>query len=84
MLLDIAPASYVLQELLLDDADAAGDKPDRLMDALDAINDRFGRGTVTLASGGQRSEVKAWGMKQERRTPGYTTDWEGLAVVKAL
>ena len=83
MLLDITLASYVQQELLLDDADAESDKPDRLMEALDAINDRFGRGTVALASGGQRSEVKAWGMKQERRTSGYTTDWEGLAVVRA-
>ena len=83
MLLDITPSSYVQQELLLEDTDVADAKADRLMEALDAINDRFGRGTVTLASGGQRSEVKAWGMKQERSTPGYTTDWEGLAVVRA-
>ena len=59
MLLDISAASYVQQELALEDEDAASDKPDRLMGALDAINDRFGRGTVALASGGQRSEVKA-------------------------
>ena len=83
MLMDIASANCVQQELLLDDADTASDKPDRLMEALDSINDRFGRGTVALASGGQRSEAKAWGMKQERRTPGYTTDWDGLAVVRA-
>jgi hypothetical protein len=70
-------ASCVQQELLLDDVDVADAKADCLMQALDAINGRFGRGTVSLASGGQRSEVKTWGMKQERRTPGYTTDWGG-------
>jgi DNA polymerase V len=83
MLLDITAASCVQQELLLDDEDVSEAKSDRLMQALDAINDRFGRGTVSLASGGQRSEVKTWGIKQERRTPGYTTDWEGLAIVRA-
>jgi DNA polymerase V len=83
MLLDIAPASYVQQELLLEDSDVEDAKADHLMQALDAINQRFGRGTVSLASGGQRTNVRAWGMKQERRTPGYTTDWEGLAVVRA-
>lgn len=85
MLLDIAPASYVQQELILEDSDVdvANVKADRLMETLDAINHRFGRGTVSLASSGQSNDVRAWGMKQERRTPGYTTDWEGLAVVRA-
>jgi len=28
-------------------------------------------------------EQRQWCMKQERRTPGYTTDWDGLAFVRA-
>ena len=27
--------------------------------------------------------LRQWSMKQERRTPGYTTDWDGLALVRA-
>ena len=85
MLLDMSAASHVRQELALqdgDDADAITQSSDRLITALDTINSRFGRGTVSLATAGQRYAVRAWGMKQERRTPGYTTDWEGLAVVR--
>lgn len=53
------------------------------MQALDAVNQRFGRGTVTLASAGLAGEQRQWSMKQERRTPGYTTDGDGLALVRA-
>ena len=53
------------------------------MQALDAVNQRFGRGTLTLASAGLAGEKRQWSMKQERRTPGYTTDWDGLAVARA-
>jgi DNA polymerase V len=83
MLLDIGSAHYVQQELALEESDDANESSDRLMLALDMINSRFGRGTVSVASGGQRYGIKAWGMKQERRTPGYTTDWDGLAVARA-
>jgi DNA polymerase V len=53
------------------------------MQALDAVNQRFGRGTLSLASAGLAGEQRQWRMKQERRTPGYTTDWDGLALVRA-
>ena len=52
----------------------------RLMQALDSINQRHGRGTLHLASAGTAGKARTWEMKQERRTAGYTTDWEGLAV----
>ena len=83
MLLDIASASYTQQELMLQEADPTHGDGDRLMHALDTINSRFGRGTIALASAGLQRSVASWGMKQERRTPGYTTDWNGLAVVRA-
>jgi DNA polymerase V len=58
----------------------------KVMTAMDSLNDRYGRGTVKVASGGTEQESRVrpagWQMKQERRTPGYTTDWDGLAVVK--
>jgi len=82
MLLDLRPADLVQQELALED-DVADPGGSRLMQALDAVNQRFGRGTVALASAGLAGEQRQWSMKQERRTPGYTTDWDGLALVRA-
>ena len=52
----------------------------RLMQALDTLNERYGRGTLQLASAGAPDTRKGWGMKQERLTPQYTTDWGALAV----
>ncbi|MHB1201456.1 MAG: DUF4113 domain-containing protein, partial [Polaromonas sp.] len=63
--------------------DVSNSGSDRLMQALDALNQRFGRGTVALASAGLAGDQRVWSMKQERRTPGYTTDWDGLALVRA-
>lgn len=60
------------------------------MSAIDSLNSRYGRGTVKLASGGTEHKrlfktsepLPGWKMKQERRTPRYTTHWQELAVVK--
>jgi DNA polymerase V len=82
MLLDLQPANLIQQELALGD-DVADPGSNRLMQAMDAVNQRFGRGAVTLASAGLAGDRRLWHMKQERRTPGYTTDWQGLAVVRA-
>ena len=86
MLLDVQPAGLIQQTLLLGEisADAKSDAAaSRLMQALDAVNHRFGRGTLITASAGLGNEQRMWSMKQERLTPGYTTDWDGLAVVRA-
>ncbi|MDP3520841.1 MAG: DUF4113 domain-containing protein [Hydrogenophaga sp.] len=53
------------------------------MVAMDAINGRFGRGTVHVGSTGGARAAKAWGMKQERRTPQYTTCWDDLPIARA-
>ena len=44
-----------------------------LMSALDALNQRFGRGAVSVASSVQRAEPVGYASKQERRSPRYTT-----------
>ena len=82
MLLDLQPAGLEQQELSLD-GDIADPRASRLMQALDAVNQRYGRGTLTMASAGLSNEQRSWNMKQERLTPGYTTDWDGLALVRA-
>ncbi|MCX8516617.1 MAG: DUF4113 domain-containing protein [Rhodoferax sp.] len=51
--------------------------------ALDNINSRFGKGTLQLASAGLDGTRSQWGMKQERRTPAYTTDWRDIPVASA-
>ena len=54
-----------------------------LMQPLDGVNLRYGRGSLLLASAGMEGEHRAWSMKQERRTPAYTTRWGELAVARA-
>lgn len=55
----------------LDFGSSMPDKVDRLMQTIDQINDRFGKGIISYGS----TEIaqKSWGMNQQRRTPLYTT-----------
>ncbi len=61
------------------------DGPDRssLMSAMDDLNHRFGRGTVIIGSSGTSELPRNWVMKQERRTPRYTTRIDEVLVAKA-
>ncbi len=52
----------------------------KLMAGMDAINQRHGRGTLQVASVGID---RGWGMRQDRRSPNYTTRLEDIPVVKA-
>lgn len=51
----------------------------RLMAAMDSINRSMGRQTVKLAAEGFR---QPWKMKQGNRSPGYTTRWGELPIIK--
>jgi DNA polymerase V len=44
----------------------------KLMSALDELNQRFGRGTLRVSTQGV---FKEWQMRQERKSPCYTTSW---------
>jgi DNA polymerase V len=80
MLLDLVPEGRQQGELALDsDAEASG----RLMTAVDAINDRYGRGSIRVASAGVQAREREWEMRQEMRTPDYTTRWGDLPVAWA-
>ena len=52
------------------------------MQALDDINLRYGRSTVQLASAVLEGQNRVWSMRQERKTPGYTTRRYELAVAR--
>ncbi|NOS76976.1 MAG: DUF4113 domain-containing protein [Nitrospira sp.] len=50
------------------------------MAALDAINARWGAGTLQYAACGL---TKAWQMQSYRRSSAYTTNWAELPVVNS-
>jgi DNA polymerase V len=85
MLLDLQPDCVQQGELDLGEDETTADIADktRLMSALDAINQRYGKGTMKMASAGLDGDRRVWAMRQERRTPGYTTDWAGIPVARA-
>ena len=81
MLLDLQPETVQQGELDLE----ADDVPERgnLMQALDSLNDRYGKGTVHMASAGLAGDRRVWSMKHERRTPAYTTCWADMPTAKS-
>ena len=81
MLLDLVPGSVQQGELDLEEEDQR-DRT-KLMVALDTLNGRYGKGTVHSASTGGTNKGKDWGMRQERRTPQYTTKWEDVPIARA-
>ena len=89
MLMDISSASQVQAELGFDDPDQTlpptpQRDPQRLMAALDAVNQRWGKHTMKLGSNRLNPQApRGWVMKQERRTPRYTTLWEEMPLVRA-
>lgn len=85
MLLDLTPSSHHQHELDWGDvAESPRDgSRDRLMQALDSVNARYGHGTLALAATQAGSAHKPWVMKQGRRTPRYTTHWGELALARS-
>lgn len=81
MLLDLQPDAMQQGELALE-ADKPQDRS-RLMVALDELNQRYGRGTVLMASAGLAGDRRNWSMKQQRRTPAYTTCVADMPVARA-
>ena len=81
MLLDLQDDTVQQGELALDSDH--GEDRGKLMQTLDDLNQRYGRGTLAMASAGLGGAQRVWSMKQERRTPRYTTSWEEMPVVRA-
>ena len=77
MLSDLRPAALAQGSLL---AAVDPDRSQNLMATLDAINQRWGRGTLKTAAEGV---TQPWQMKRQRLSPRYTTDWDGLPPVLA-
>jgi DNA polymerase V len=82
MLLDIQPASRVQCEFNFETTSGQCDCG-RLMQAMDSVNRRWGQGAIRVGSARVGEAPRDRGMKQERKTPGYTTEWDEMLVVKA-
>ena len=80
MLLDLQDGDREQAELDLEPEPAARG---HLMESLDSLNDRFGRGTVKLASAGTDGKQRTWSMRQSLLTPAYTTSWDDIPVARA-
>ena len=74
MLSEISPVTRQQGDLL----ETALAVNQRLMQALDRLNERYGRGAVKISTQGV---YKEWQMRQERKSPCYTTRWDDLPIV---
>lgn len=77
MLSELRPRTMAQPSLFADPDD---DRGRQLMDTIDVINRRWGRGTLRSAAEGMK---KPWQMKRQRLSAAYTTDWKGLPLVHA-
>jgi DNA polymerase V len=57
-------------------------KNEKLMNALDILHSRHGKGTVRFGAEGGKDTP--WHMKHPLRSPRYTSAWEDLPVVRIL
>ncbi len=70
MLSEITPNTEMQNDLF---AEVEQDEDSKLMAVLDRVNRRFERGVVRISS---QDAGEKWGMRQERKSPAYTTCWD--------
>ncbi len=77
ILLDLIPENEYQQELfpLID-----RDKSIKLMNTIDRLNNKMGRGTIIYASEGSK---KNWASRSFNKSNSYTTQWNEIPIVKA-
>ncbi len=80
MLLDLQDGDVEQQEL---DLEHEPESRGHLMETLDQLNDRYGRGTVKLGSAGTGGKHSSWSMRQLLLTPAYTTSWDQMPAARA-
>lgn len=76
MLSEIVAADGVQQDLFSSMQPTL--KSDILMSTMDSINRKMGKESIKLASEGF---VRPWKMRQERKSPSYTTQWADIPKV---
>lgn len=71
MLGDLVPATAIQTDLF--STMQPNTKSERLMQAMDMINRKMGKESIKVASEGFK---RPWKMKQENKSPSYTTKWD--------
>jgi len=71
-------SSSTTLSLFAEEAPAVNARDAKLMQAMDAINQRYGRGTVRLAA----ENAESWKPHQERLSPRYSTRWSDIIEVR--
>jgi DNA polymerase V len=74
LLNDLVPVAGMQRDLFFG-SDTQTAKSEQVMATMDAVNRRYGRQTLKLASEGFKAP---WKMKQALLSPEYTTDWNGI------
>lgn len=83
-LLDIEPLNRANRQLSLFEplpGAKAGKNASKIMQTIDGINQRYGKSTLVPASTLHDHDT-VWAMKQERKTPAYTTDWGQIVEIR--
>lgn len=75
VLMEIGPAGREQRDLF---AQLPDPRRAAAMATMDRINREFGRGTLRL---GSEDLQRGWAMRQEKRSPRWTTSWEELPTV---
>ena len=76
ILIDLSSSS--IQQTELNFSSSMSDKADQLMQTIDKLNDRYGRGTIIYGSAG--ISKKGWAMNQQRKTPSYTAKIKDIPI----
>lgn len=71
-----------VEQLGLDFSKNRSERATKAMAALDALNARFGRGTVSLGATMKPPDAPAWRMQQNRKSPNFTTDWSEVPIAR--
>lgn len=75
LLMGLQP-KHAAQASLFDDV-AVQERSARLMQVMDSVNRRIGKGSMTIAASGT---TRSWAMRRDCKSPNYTTDWDELPV----
>jgi DNA polymerase V len=73
MLSELVPVGHAQMDMFTKAETSA--KSTELMKAMDSINRKMGKDSIKLASEGFK---KPWKMRQENKSPPYTTDWQHI------
>ena len=81
LLVDLAPATTVQSNLF---CSTDHERSDKLMSLMDSLNAKMGRGTLAFAAQGLEKgrQRKSWGMRQQWRSPRYTTRLNEIVKVR--